>query len=146
ISYGLGFGNHSTAQFNYGWARDSQVYNDPLLGPFAAQKTAIHEVTGAYVFDFDRHGRFDPFVLGGGGALIFSPVSGAFGTIPGPDTEAKGAFLYGGGINYRLVKGLGLRLQYRGLIYKTPDFGLTGLGSNSWTHAAEPTVGLTFRF
>src|SRR5204863_4740636 len=69
ITYGLAFGTHSAVEANYGFARDSQVYSDPILGPFAAQKTTVHEVTGAYVFHFDRASRFDPFVLGGGGAL-----------------------------------------------------------------------------
>jgi hypothetical protein len=49
-------------------------------------------------------------------------------------------------VDYRLVRALGLRLQYRGLVYKAPDFGLAALSTDSWTHTAEPSVGLVFRF
>jgi hypothetical protein len=49
-------------------------------------------------------------------------------------------------VDYRLLGGLGLRLQYRGLVYKAPDFGISALSTDSWTHTAEPSVGLVLRF
>jgi len=144
-SYRLGFGAHSDLELNYGFSRNSQYYND-LFGTFAAQQANIHEGTAAYVFHLDRGRRFDPFVLAGGGALVFSPVSNSANAFLGSDTQAKGAFLYGGGVDYDLMRNFALRLQYRGLVYKAPDFRLSSISTGSWTHTAEPSVGLVFRF
>ena len=145
-SYRLGFGNHSAVELNYGFSRSSQNFTGPFPGIFSSQQANMHEATAAYVFSLNRGGRLDPFVLGGGGALIFSPTDSAFNPLLGGDTQARGTFLYGAGLDYRLVHGLGLRLQYRGLVYKAPDFGLAALSTGSWTHTAEPSVGLVFRF
>lgn len=144
-SYRLAFGSHSGAELNYGYSRSSQNYSVTSLGLVAGQQANVHEATAAYVFSLSRSGRLDPFILGGGGALIFSPVGNLF-SIPGTDTQAKGTFLYGAGVDYHLMRGLGLRLQYRGLVYKAPDFGLSALSTDSWTHTAEPSAGLVFRF
>jgi opacity protein-like surface antigen len=144
-SYRFGFTNHSAVELNYGFSRSSQNFTGGFPGGFAAQPANVHEATAAYVFSLNRVGRFNPFVLGGGGALIFSPTGSSFNFLGG-DTQAKGTFLYGAGVDYRLVRALGLRLQYRGLVYKAPDFGLAALSTDSWTHTAEPSVGLVFRF
>ncbi|MBZ5597606.1 MAG: porin family protein [Acidobacteriia bacterium] len=145
-SYRLALGNHSAVELNYGYSRNTQNFTGAFPGTFAAQQANVHEATAAYVLSMNRAGRLDPFVLGGGGALIFSPTGSSFNPILGGDTQAKGTFLYGAGVDYRLVRGLGLRLQYRGLVYKAPDFGLSAISTDSWTHTAEPSVGLTFRF
>ena len=63
------------------------------------------------------------------------------------------AYLYGAGVDYRLPWRFALRLQYRGLLYKAPDFKvnpITGSAVNFSTgskgHMAEPSIGLVFRF
>lgn len=145
-SFRYGFSRHSALELNYGYSRNSQYYGDPLFGTFAGQQANVHEFTGAYVLNFNRDQRLDPFVLAGGGALLFSPVNNSNNFVFGSDSQVKGTFLYGAGVNYRLFGGVGLRLQYRGLVYKAPDFGLGVLSTGSWTHTAEPSVGLMFRF
>lgn len=54
--------------------------------------------------------------------------------------------MYGGGIDYTLFGGIAMHLQYRGLLYKAPDFSLPGFSTGSWGHWAEYTAGLVFRF
>jgi hypothetical protein len=39
-----------------------------------------------------------------------------------------------------------LRAEYRGLVYKTPDFGLAALHTDATTHTAQPSAGIVFRF
>jgi outer membrane autotransporter protein len=90
--------------------------------------------------------RLNPYVLAGGGALIFNPTGNQFNTLSGAQAQAKGAFVYGAGVNYAIRKRLALRGEYRGLVYGTPDFGFGALKTNSITHTAVPSVGLTFRF
>jgi len=56
------------------------------------------------------------------------------------------AFLYGGGADYRLRKAFALRVQYRGLIYKAPDFDVPSLYTGVNGHMAEPSAGIVFKF
>jgi hypothetical protein len=56
-------------------------------------------------------------------------------------------FIYEFGVNYPLLTShLGLRLQYRGLLYKTPDFNASLLTTNARRQTSEPSVGAYFRF
>ena len=47
---------------------------------------------------------------------------------------------------YALTRHLSLRAEYRGLVYKAPDFNLAGLNTDSWTQIAQPSAGIVFRF
>jgi opacity protein-like surface antigen len=130
----------------YGYSPDSQKY---LLASDAFRvQSGIHQFTGSMVLKLPSrpHSRLSPYVLVGGGALLFVPNGNQFNTLSGASSQAKGAFLYGAGANYALTKAIALRVEYRGLVYGTPDFGFGGLATNSVTHTAMPTVGLTFRF
>ncbi len=138
--------DHSGLELNYGYTRNSQVYSNNATFTFQEQQAGVHELTGAYVYQMDRKKKLNPFVLGGGGMLIFRPIRVSTFSIPGASTDTKGTFLYGAGTNYRLTDALGLRLQFRGLIYKSPDFGVSASSTGSWAHTAEPSVGITLRF
>ena len=82
-----------------------------------------------------------PFVLAGGGAMFFDPRGGSTS-----NQQTRGAFVYGGGFDVPMSKHFLLRAQYRGFVYKTPDFELTSLKVDKYTHAAVPSVGLVFAF
>ena len=56
------------------------------------------------------------------------------------------AFLYGGGADYRLWRRLWVRAQYRGLIFRAPDFGVSDLFISAKGHMAEPSLGLVVKF
>jgi hypothetical protein len=95
--------------------------------------------------------------------LIFYPgyglntVNDLLTNIPASQ-QTKPAFLYGGGLDYRvfsriplirrssLTNHLALRLQYRGLLYKAPDFKVQNLFTGARGHTAEPTIGLVVKF
>ena len=145
-SFRYGARGHSGVELNYGYTRNSQVYTSSTTFNFQEQQANVHELTAAYVYRFDHKGKLTPFVLGGGGMLLFSPISVSTHSIPGADTDNKGTFLYGVGANYRLTDALGLRFQFRGLLYKAPDFGVSASSTGAWTHTAEPSVGVTLRF
>ena len=135
-----------SAEGVYGYDLNSQKY---LLssGGFRIQ-SGIHQATGDLVVNLpSRTGsRLNPYVLAGGGALVFDPTGNAANSVSGAQTQAKGAFVYGVGANYAIRKGLSLRAEYRGLVYGTPDFGFSSFRTNSITHTAQPSVGLAFRF
>jgi opacity protein-like surface antigen len=77
---------------------------------------------------------------------VFHPTGNAGGFLPGTDTQAKGTFVYGAGANYILTKHLSLRAEYRGYVYKDADFGVKALNTDTWTHTAQPSAGIAFRF
>ena len=134
-----------SAEANYGWGRDTQKYFS--TGGFSRIQSDVHTATADAVIRLPFvFSRFNPYVLGGGGSLIFHPTGNAGGFVPGADTQAKGTFLYGAGANYTLTKRISLRAEYRGYVYKDADFGLKALNTDSWTHTAQPSAGIAFRF
>jgi opacity protein-like surface antigen len=106
----------------------------------------VHEITGAAVATVPYFGRLRPFVLGGGGVLVFDPTGNDGATSFGASTQTRGTFLYGAGADYFLTNHWGLRAEYQGLFYKVPDFNVPGLNPDSWTHVAQPSAGIVFRF
>jgi opacity protein-like surface antigen len=130
----------------YGYSVDTQKYSN-LAGAFRIQ-SGIHDFTGSLVINLPshNHSHFNPYLLVGGGAFRFVPTSNQFNTFSGAKDQTNGAFVYGGGFNYGIYKGLSLRAEYRGLVYSTPEFGFGALATNSVTHTALPSVGLSFRF
>lgn len=130
----------------YGYSVDTQKYS--LSSAAFRIESGIHNFTGSLVLNLPsrRHSRINPYLLLGGGALRFAPTSNQFNTLSSAQGQTKGAFVYGAGVNYAIYKGLSLRAEYRGLVYSTPDFGFGALATNSMTHTAVPSVGLSLRF
>jgi opacity protein-like surface antigen len=85
-------------------------------------------------------------VLAGVGALVFDPTGNAGGFLSGAQSQARAAFVYGGGADYELTKHFMLRAEYRGFVYERPDFDLATLHSGATTHTAQPSAGIVFRF
>jgi hypothetical protein len=151
--------------FNYGRAKDSQTF---LAGENFHVITTISEFSGAYMYSPFRKGKWEPFVFAGAAGLRFYPYTTwvFFPELPnnipnnvpanvGTTTQTKPAFLYGFGVDYQLpvIPRLALRLQYRGLLYREPDFNVTtsnggalSFFTGAYGHMAEPSVGLVFRF
>jgi opacity protein-like surface antigen len=129
-------------EINYSYTRFTERYSTI---PFGAQNN-MHEVTGAYLLQ----GRtipilgLQPFGAIGFGALIFLPT-----TVGGQryNQQTRTPILYEFGVNYPILTShIGLRLQYRGLNYKTPDFNATLLTTGARRTTSEPSAGAYFRF
>jgi opacity protein-like surface antigen len=134
-----------SAEANYGFDRNTQKYFS--VGGFSRVQSDVHTATADLVVNLPfTIRRINPYVLGGGGSLIFHPTGNAGGLVPGADTQAKGTFVYGGGVNYTLTKRVSLRAEYRGYVYKDADFGIRALNTDNWTHTAQPSAGIVFRF
>ena len=131
-----------SAEFVYGFNRDTQQFG--YSGVTFRMQSNNHQATAGLVEALPSFGkaRFSPYVLAGGGALVFSPRSNS---LSGAGTQAKPTFVYGGGVNYALSKRISFRVEYRGLVYSAPDFGVSAFNS-SITHSAQPSVGLSFHF
>ena len=138
--------NHwMSAEAAYGYSLDTQKYSS--AGAFRIQ-SRIHQLTGAMVFHLPSRpsSRLSPYAIVGAGALLFSPTGNQIDSLSGAQFQAKPAFVYGIGANYAIQKHISLRAEYRGFLYSTPDLGFGGLATNTMTHTAMPSIGLTFRF
>ena len=83
----------------------------------------------------------DPYALVEGGALVFTPTNNRFATTARATRDTDGVFVYGGGVEHPLLTShLLARLEYRGLVYHAPDFGLSGLNTSAVTHTAQPSL------
>lgn len=133
-----------SAETNYGYTRNSQLFSGATAGRVQSD---VHAATGDVVVNLPLAvGRFSPYVLAGGGALTFRPTGSTDAFVTGADTQTQGAFLYGVGTDYGLSRHLALRAEYRGLVYKAPGFSLPALDNEPWTHTAQPSAGIVFRF
>jgi opacity protein-like surface antigen len=118
-----------------------------------------HEVTGDWVVSVHA-GNLRPFALAGGGLLLNVPSGGTVttttcGTVnplcsqtttaAATSTSFEGVFVYGAGVDWELLPHLGLRLQYRGNLYKAPAVAGAFSSTNAFTHTAEPVIGIYFR-
>jgi outer membrane immunogenic protein len=138
-SYRFFFSNSHGVEVNYGYSLNTQTYG-LADGPLGV-KSNQHELTAAYVY---RHAlrHFTPFVEAGVGALVFDPKDTPAGT-----TQARAAFVYGGGADFNITKRVFMRAEYRGLVYNSPTFDLTpAFGTDRVTHRAEPSIGFGYRF
>jgi hypothetical protein len=155
------FSDHNSLELNYSHTTNSQIYfSSPLTYRI---KDTIAEYSGAYVFSFHETANVEPFAFAGAAALVFYPGY-SFNTINDVQTylptsqQTKPAFLYGGGFDWRIFSSvplirrshlthyLALRLQYRGLVYKAPDFKVQNLFTGARGHMAEPSLGFVVKF
>jgi len=138
-----------SAEGAYGYSRNSQTYAQPLFQSFgtASIQSNIHEATGGFVVELPFLASLRPYALVEGGALVFTPTNNRFATTAGATRDTDGVFVYGGGVEHPLLTShLLARLEYRGLVYHAPDFGLSGLNTSAVTHTAQPSVGIAFHF
>ena len=138
-SYRYFFNTHSGVEANYGYSLNTQSYGSTsgLLGV----KSYSHEISAAYVFRMPMR-KFTPFVLAGAGGLIFDPKD-----FVGASSQARAAFVYGGGADYDVTHHVFVRAEYRGFVYNSPTYDLAGLsGVDRTTHRAEPSVGFGYRW
>ncbi len=127
----------------------------------ASVPATMHEIAGAWAPSL-RLEKFRLFALAGGGLLFDVPTTGTvnatigfclmvnplckISTSPmGTRVRIQGAFDYGGGVDWGMLPHAGLRLQYRGIVYKEPAL-LEGFSIDSLTHTAEPMIGAYFQF
>ena len=127
-------------EVNYSYTRFSEAYSTL---PFHVQDN-LHEASGAYLVQGPKLLGLQPFAAAGAGYLLFLPTS-----VGGQHNDQQGriAFLYELGVNYPILTDhFGARVEYRGLMYKTPDFNQAVTTTNTRRQTSEPAFGLYARF
>jgi opacity protein-like surface antigen len=87
-------------------------------------------------------GNLRPFLVAGLGVLVSVPDA----TPLGNNTSIRGAYTYGGGVDYDLGAHLGIRGQYRGTFYKAPNISSIYPANGQFTQIMMPTGGIYYRF
>lgn len=125
---------------SYDYTRFSEHYS---AKPYSIQHN-MHEIAASYLVSGPSVLGFRPFALGGVSALVFSPSLNGGQNVP---WQGEPAVNYGVGINHALLTShLGIRLQYRGLYYKAPDFGQDALKTGKFRMTSEPMAGIYLHF
>jgi len=141
--YRLNLKNWLAVEGDYDYFRNSQKFLTSSGTTFIPMN--VHAATGTAIvklpsFKMPAVKIVSPFVLAGGGAMFFDPRGGSV------SEQTRGAFVYGGGVDVPMSKHFLLRSQYRGFVYKTPDFEMASLKVDKYTHSAVPSAGLVFTF
>src|SRR5580692_6882230 len=99
LNYRFHINRWLAAEASYGYDRNTQQNFTPS-GNFGIQSN-IHEATGALVVNVPVYVlRLRPYVLAGAGALVFDPTNNNGGFASVAQSQARPAFVYGGGVDY----------------------------------------------
>ena len=102
---------------NYDFTRYSESYNK---GHLARVQNNVHEATLAYLVQGHTPYGFQLFASIGGGFMVFDPTSKGG---DGMSAQLLPAFTYSLGLNHNVLSDhIGIRVQYRYVKYKTPEF------------------------
>lgn len=150
-SVNLGYSRLSEHYRGYGIGTDSGGYVDGFN-----VSTNVYESSVTYVAHTRVNNRYSLFADVGPGLLTFLPVhrgANAINYVPFqyaslvPGVQVRPTGVFGSGLDLHLTQRLSLRAEYRGLLYKNPDFQ-TGDApySKLMTLTSEPTVSLVYTF
>jgi len=114
----------------------------PCSEPTASVSANANELALNWVVSAPILG-FRIFALAGGGFESFNPT-GSNGV--STQSQTKGLYDYGAGVDWTVLPHLGLRFQYRGNVYKAPDLATAFSSTDKFTHDAEPMIGAYFNF
>jgi len=147
LSYRYMITPRSALELNYQYAQNSQKYYTSFLSIRVHDR--MQEVSAAYVLNFN-HKRFNPFLEAGPAIYFFQPLDDASTTTTDAHQSLSLGGVYGGGLAYEISPSFDIRLEYRGLVMKTPNFGLTGTARDftvgRYYNVSAPAVGIAYHF
>ncbi|MGA7159086.1 MAG: outer membrane beta-barrel protein [Acidobacteriaceae bacterium] len=136
----------SAVELNYTFAQDSIKYN-PISEPNSRVHTRQQEMSGAYVY-MRTYKRYNPFVEGGIGAEIFTPILDYGSTQLDLKQTMQIGGLFGGGLAYEISPSFDIRAEYRGFMMRAPTFGVSGglFTTNRFYILMTPSIGVAYHF
>jgi outer membrane immunogenic protein len=144
LSYRFMLTPSSALEANYGITYQNKI--NYYVNPNHYQVlTRTQEISFAYVRSFTFK-KFNPFVEGGPGALIFLPIRNSGTTILDVKQQTSVGGLYGAGIAYEISPSFDIRAEYRGFVTKVPTFGNPQFETKRWYNIYNPTVGVAYHF
>lgn len=132
------------AEVNFGYSQNAQKYVTSFNCCWRAHDRMM-EFSGEYVFNLNFK-NWNPFIEAGPAAFMLQPLDDASTTYQGFKPETEIGFVYGGGVAYEISPSWDLRLEYRGLVMKTPDFGFSSVKVGRFYNVSNPVFGLAYHF
>jgi outer membrane immunogenic protein len=143
LSYRFMLTPSSAVEGNYQYSQLNMNFTAPFTNSMF--HTSLQEGSVAYVRSF-VYKKFNPFAEAGAAVLLFDPINDTgTNTNAGTRTKATG-LLFGGGIAYELSPSWDLRVEYRGEVFKSIDFGIAQYKTNRWYLMEQPTIGFAYHF
>jgi opacity protein-like surface antigen len=131
----------------YSFNRENERYSSACVGgtcvPTTPQSISAnaHEATADWIASV-HIANLRPFALAGVGLLFNEPTSSQSNTT----SSTKPVFIYGAGLDWGVFPHIGLRFQYRGNLYKSPNLTRLFTSTNAFMHTSEPMIGAYVRF
>ncbi|HVC90286.1 MAG TPA: outer membrane beta-barrel protein [Acidobacteriaceae bacterium] len=137
---------NGAVEANYSYSHFTNKFTANAGGVYGGARvyTGMQEATFAYVRTIPFK-KFNPFLEIGGGLLFFTPIEPGTTTYDTEQTESP-TVLAGGGVAYQLSPSWDLRIQYRGQIFKTNNFGLSRFSTDRRYIMSEPAIGFAYHF
>jgi opacity protein-like surface antigen len=134
----------SALEVNYGWEHNSQKFHtDPLS---IRVHTRQQEFSAAYVYT-RNYRNFNPFAEVGIGLLTFTPLRDAGTTdLDATKTNKTVGGLAGLGLAYELSPSFDIRVEYRGMLGKAPNFNEANFQTRRYEWFSIPTIGIAYHF
>lgn len=133
-------------EVTYGFNRANQTLQPaPGACGFNCYLPKVTRTTDASLVGLDwiasiKRGNISPFAVGGLGFFIAAPTQ----NLPPLNTVVRIMYTYGGGLDVRLLPRGGLRVQYRGNLYKAPDVDINYGATDRFTQTGQAMVGFYF--
>jgi outer membrane immunogenic protein len=143
VSYRYLLTPRSGLELNYQYAQEVQHITNPTNNVMVHNR--FQEISGAYVYSFTFK-NFNPFLEAGIGGFIYSPIDDQKTTFQNLSRNTNVGGLYGGGFAYEISPSFDIRVEYRGLIYKTPTFGQTNFSTGRYYNVFDPVIGVAYHF
>ena len=143
FSYRFMLTPRGAVEANYGYTQNSIHYKAPSYD--YQVNTRLQEVTAAYVYNFNFH-NFNPFVEAGGGALLWGNIRNLGTTTLDVKSQTTIVALGGVGLAYEISPSFDIRLEYRAIGSKVPNFGYSQLNTNKYYVISNPVIGVAYHF
>lgn len=143
ISYRYLLTPRSGLELNYQYAQEVQHFTNPTRNNLVHNR--FQEMSGAYVRSFIFR-NWNPFLEVGIGGFIYSPIDDSKTTLQGLSRNTNVGMLYGGGVAYEISPSFDIRAEYRGLVFKTPTFGVNDFSTGRYFNVSDPVIGIAYHF
>ena len=143
VSYRYMLTPRSGLELNYQYTQNAQKYYTSFNNISVHDR--MQEISGAYVLN-QTFKNWNPFLEAGPAAFLFAPLDDATTkTLDAKGQTILGA-MYGGGVAYELSPSFDIRAEYRGLLMKTPNFGLGPQKTGRFYNVYNPVIGIAYHF
>jgi len=143
VSYRYMLTPRSGLEVNYQYAQNAQKYYTSFNNVRVHDR--MQEFSGAYVLN-QTFKNWNPFLEAGPAAFLFGALDDASTT----QIDVKGQTIlgavYGAGVAYELTPTWAIRAEYRGLLMKTPNFGLNPQKTGRFYNVYNPVIGIAYHF